>query len=212
MKNFDVFCSYKHINQHEDNLEFSRKHFFKSNQQSFVLNDYLKVLLLEKRVLKRDTKVVTQKVQRNWREFLFRIETLNVLSGPRLDCDNNSQPLWFHSSPCPKERAPSTDAALLNEVEGYFSKFSSPIRLMRGRSFAMTSSMSKDVEFFFKEDQKLGHVYKRYMISNKSFVMDHQRISPKKLRMQTYKCVLRKSSMSEDKGFASRRSNAWFLG
>lgn len=104
---------------------------------------------------------------------MLRIETLNVLSGPTLDCDNNSQPLWFHSSPCPKERAPSTDAALLNEVERYFSKFSSPICLMRGRSFAMTSSMSKDAKFFFKEDQKLGHVYRRYMISNKSFVVDH---------------------------------------
>lgn len=47
----------------------------------------------------------------------------------------------------PGERSPSTDVALLFEVEGFSSKFSSTICLMGGGSFTVASSMSKDEGF-----------------------------------------------------------------
>ena len=69
-----------------------------------------------------------------------------VFYGSWLGCEDNSCPILGCSSLRPEKRAPFANIALLFEVEGFSSKFSTTVCLMGGRSSSATF-MSKDEGF-----------------------------------------------------------------
>lgn len=65
-----------------------------------------------------------------------------ISDGPKVVCDDDSQSLM--ACLCPKERASSTNAALLFEVKGFSGTFSSSVCLIGEKSSSLAFSMSKD--------------------------------------------------------------------